>query len=92
MEVRREGLLMGELRRRTLAIFSAQYLPHMGGVENFTKENEILFQSSFKAAFISGVIQPAMGVINNLNYVVICVLGGLWIVGGGPFGMAILAL
>lgn len=38
MEVRREGLLMGELRRRTLAIFSAQYLPHMGGVENFTKE------------------------------------------------------
>ena len=29
---------MGELRRRTLAIFSAQYLPHMGGVENFTKE------------------------------------------------------
>ena len=58
-------------------------------MENFTKENEILFQSSFKAAFISGVIQPAMGVINNLNYVVICVLGGLWIVGGGPFGMVV---
>lgn len=28
---------MGEPRRRTIAIFSAQYLPHMGGVENFTK-------------------------------------------------------
>ncbi len=58
-------------------------------MENFTKENETLFQSSFKAAFISGVIQPAMGVINNLNYVVICVLGGIWIVGGGPFGMVV---
>ena len=58
-------------------------------MENFTRENEVLFQSSFKAAFISGVIQPAMGVINNLNYVVICVLGGIWIVGGGPFGMVV---
>ena len=58
-------------------------------MENFTKENEILFQSSFKAAFISGIIQPVMGVINNLNYVVVCVLGGMWIVGGGPFGMAV---
>lgn len=28
---------MDEPRRRTIAIFSAQYLPHMGGVENFTK-------------------------------------------------------
>ncbi len=58
-------------------------------MENFTKENEILFQSSFKAAFISGIIQPAMGVLNNLNYVVICVLGGIWIVNGGPFGMVV---
>ena len=58
-------------------------------MENFTQENERLFQSSFKAAFISGVIQPAMTVVNNLNYVVICVLGGIWIVRGGPFGMVV---
>ena len=58
-------------------------------MENFTKENEVLYQSSFKAAFISGIIQPAMGVINNLNYVVVCVLGGLWIINGGPFGMTV---
>lgn len=58
-------------------------------MENFERENEVLFQSSFKAAFISGVIQPAMTVINNLNYVVICVLGGMWIVNGGPFGTAV---
>ena len=58
-------------------------------MENFTKENEILFTSSFKAAFISGIIMPAMTVINNLNYVVICVLGGVWIVNGGPFGMLV---
>ena len=57
--------------------------------ENFDLENERLFQSSFKAAFISGIIQPVMGVINNLNYVFVCILGGLWIVGGGPFGMVV---
>lgn len=28
---------MGEPRNRTIVIFSAQFLPHMGGVENFTK-------------------------------------------------------
>jgi ATP-binding cassette subfamily B protein len=58
-------------------------------METFEKENEVLFQSSFKAAFISGVIQPAMTVINNLNYVAVCVLGGMWIVNGGPFGMLV---
>ena len=58
-------------------------------MENFEAENEVLFQSSFKAAFISGVIQPAMMVINNLNYVAVCILGGIWIVGGGPLGMIV---
>ena len=58
-------------------------------MDAFEKENEVLFQSSFKAAFISGIIQPAMTVINNLNYVAVCILGGIWIVGGGPFGMAV---
>ena len=58
-------------------------------MENFTKENEKLFQASFKAAFISGVIQPAMMVVNNLNYVAVCILGGIWIIKGGPFGMVV---
>ena len=58
-------------------------------MEAFEQENEILYQSSFKAAFISGIIQPAMTVINNLNYVAVCVLGGMWIVGGGPFGTVV---
>ena len=58
-------------------------------MDAFEKENEVLFQSSFKAAFISGIIQPAMTVINNLNYVAVCILGGVWIVGGGPLGMIV---
>jgi len=45
--------------------------------ETFRKENEALYASSFKAQFISGVIQPAMMLIGNLNYVLVAVVGGL---------------
>ena len=48
----------------------------------FTKENQRLYESSFKAQFISGIIMPAMSVLNNLNYVVICVIGGLKVISG----------
>lgn len=45
-------------------------------IETFETENERLFQASSKAQFISGIIQPAIAVISNLNYVVIAVVGG----------------
>lgn len=48
----------------------------------FEKENEALFGSSFRAQFISGTIQPAMGFLSNLNYVVVAVIGGLRVASG----------
>ncbi|NLT36354.1 MAG: ABC transporter ATP-binding protein [Gaiellales bacterium] len=48
----------------------------------FDKENEELYHSSFRAQFISGIIMPSMMFIGNLNYVAICVLGGLRVAGG----------
>ncbi|WP_058047070.1 ABC transporter ATP-binding protein [Streptomyces roseifaciens] len=50
--------------------------------EIFSKENEDLFQAGFKAQFISGVIQPAMMFIGNLNYVLVAVVGGLRVASG----------
>lgn len=50
--------------------------------ETFRKENEELFQAGFKAQFISGVIQPAMMFIGNLNYVLVAVVGGLRVASG----------
>ncbi len=43
----------------------------------FAEENDALFQASFGAQFVSGLIMPMMMFIGNLNYVVIAVLGGL---------------
>ncbi|NLG66916.1 MAG: ABC transporter ATP-binding protein [Actinobacteria bacterium] len=51
-------------------------------VRAFDEHNEQLYQASFKAQFISGIIMPAMFFIGNLNYVAICVLGGLRVAGG----------
>jgi len=48
----------------------------------FEAENEGLFQASFAAQFLSGLIMPVMMFIGNLNYVVIAVLGGLRVASG----------
>src|SRR5208337_1684260 len=47
-------------------------------IDEFTRQNQQLYQASFRAQFLSGVIQPSMQFLANLNYVVIAVLGGYW--------------
>src|SRR4029079_1621326 len=52
-------------------------------VENrFSDKNEELYSASFGAQFISGIIQPAMMFLGNLNYVAIAVIGGLRVSSG----------
>ena len=48
----------------------------------FDAENAHLFDASFKAQFISGIIQPSLTFISNLNYVAICVIGGVQVASG----------
>jgi ATP-binding cassette subfamily B multidrug efflux pump len=50
--------------------------------EVFAERNERLYESSFKAQFISGIIQPALGFVANLNYVIVAVVGGLQVASG----------
>ena len=51
-------------------------------IERFDAENEALFQASYRAQFLSGTIQPAMQFIANVNYVLICVIGGIQVANG----------
>ncbi|MGD0982766.1 MAG: ABC transporter ATP-binding protein [Acidimicrobiales bacterium] len=51
-------------------------------IEEFDRENEPLYEASFRAQFLSGVIQPAMQFLANLNYVVIAVIGGYRVASG----------
>ena len=48
----------------------------------FDEHNETLYEASFKAQFISGIIQPVMNFVSNLNYVAIAVVGGLMVANG----------
>ena len=48
----------------------------------FDEQNEQLYQASFKAQFISGIIQPVMTFVGNLNYVAVAVVGGLMVANG----------
>ncbi|GIM91754.1 ABC transporter ATP-binding protein [Paractinoplanes toevensis] len=50
--------------------------------QTFDEHNEKLFASSFRAQFISGMIQPAMMFLGNLNYVLVAVVGGLRVASG----------
>ena len=51
-------------------------------IEVFRERNEKLYDASFRAQFISGIIQPSMMFLGNLNYVAIAVIGGLRVASG----------
>jgi len=50
--------------------------------DTFAETNDALFGASFRAQFISGVIQPLMMFVSNLNYVLVAVVGGLRVASG----------
>ena len=55
-------------------------------VDEFERQNRDLYDASFKAQFLSGIIQPAIMFLGNLNYVAIAVLGG-WQVASGALSL-----
>jgi ATP-binding cassette subfamily B protein len=50
--------------------------------ERFNGINDELYEAGFSAQFISGIVQPAMTFLGNLNYAVIAVVGGLRVSSG----------
>ncbi|WP_067780631.1 ABC transporter ATP-binding protein [Actinomyces vulturis] len=48
----------------------------------FARDNDSLYRSAWRAQFLSGTIQPAMNLINNLTFVIVAVLGGIKITNG----------
>lgn len=48
----------------------------------FKEQNEALYEAGFKAQFNSGIMQPLMFFISNLNYVLVAVVGGLRVASG----------
>ncbi len=51
-------------------------------VDEFNTQNRRLYEASFRAQFLSGVIQPIMQFLTNVNYVVVAVLGSYLVASG----------
>ncbi|MER5496770.1 MULTISPECIES: ABC transporter ATP-binding protein [unclassified Streptomyces] len=50
--------------------------------KGFAEQNEALYEASSKAQFNSGIMQPLMMFMSNLNYVLVAVVGGLRVASG----------
>ena len=77
----------GSLNAQVEEAFTGHALVRAFGREHdirhrFDDKNEQLHEASFYAQFISGVVQPVMMFLGNLNYVIIAVVGGLRVVSG----------
>ncbi|MCU1444831.1 ABC transporter ATP-binding protein [Cryobacterium sp.] len=77
----------GELNGQIEETFSGHALVKVFGrqkevEQRFSDKNDELFQASFGAQFVSGMIMPAMTFIGNLVYVAIAVVGGLQVASG----------
>ncbi len=51
-------------------------------IEQFNTQNGRLYRASFRAQFLSGIIQPAIQFLSNLNYVGVAVIGGYRVASG----------
>ncbi|MET9829421.1 ABC transporter ATP-binding protein [Streptomyces sp. NPDC006385] len=50
--------------------------------KQFAEQNEALYEAGFKAQFNSGIMQPLMLFVSNINYVLVAVVGGLRVASG----------
>ena len=80
---RRTGTLNSEIEETFTGHSLVKVFGRQREVEaSFEKENEALYESSFSAQFLSGLIMPIMMFIGNLNYVIVAVVGGLRVASG----------
>ncbi|WP_321383302.1 ABC transporter ATP-binding protein [uncultured Enterococcus sp.] len=46
-------------------------------LNEFKKQNDVLFKSAWKSQFLSGLMQPIMNFVGNLGYVAVAIVGGI---------------
>lgn len=51
-------------------------------VEEFEKDNRKLYESAWKSQFFSGMMMPIMQFVGNLGYVMVALLGGVFVIRG----------
>ena len=79
----RTGTLNGQVEESHTGHSIVKVYGHQeDAIRIFDAENQKVYEASFKAQFISGIVMPVMNFIGNLNYVAIAVLGGMQVATG----------
>ena len=78
----------GELNGQIEETFTGHELVKVFGRQHevdatFKQKNDELMSVSWRAQFISGLVMPVMMFVGNLQYVAVCVIGGLRVASGG---------
>jgi len=76
--------IIGELNGHVEEMFTGHKIVKAFGreedsIETFKEINERLYEVGWKAQFMSGFIMPALNFVNNVGYVLICVVGGVFV-------------
>ncbi len=80
----RTGVLNGHVEESHTGHSIVKVFGHQeDAIRRFDEENQRVYEASFKAQFISGIVMPTMSFISNLNYVAIGVIGGVQVATGG---------
>lgn len=77
---------MGDLNGHIEEMYAGHTIVRMFGhedesVKDFREITERLGKNSFMANMISGILSPVLTLINNINYVSLCLLGGMFYIG-----------
>ncbi|MFE7758129.1 ABC transporter ATP-binding protein [Streptomyces sp. NPDC057418] len=77
----------GRLNAHIEEMYTGHTLVKVFGRQNesardFAEQNDALYEAGFKAQFNSGIMQPLMMFVSNLNYVLVAVVGGLRVASG----------
>ncbi len=75
---------LGELNGHVEEMYTGHKIVKVFGHEEdsiaeFEKINEKLYNVGWKAQFMSGVIHPMLNFVNNIGYVIVCVVGGIMV-------------
>ncbi len=80
---RRLGELNGHVEEMYTGHLGVKAYGHeQRALDTFESINAKLYESTWRAQFITGIIMPAMGAIANLGYVLVSVVGGILVTQG----------
>src|SRR5579863_9613496 len=84
---RRQQRALGELNGHVEEMYVGHKIVKAFGretqsVAEFIERNERLYEASWRAQFVSGIIMPLMRFIGNLGYVFVAVVGGIMVTRG----------